>query len=108
MKKQSLLNRAVKIAAVSMLTFGLFFNIGIELESGKFGIPILKSITFGSITFAMNSGESFAGGMEKAEGCTYTGDIDDFCFYKKYKIYNCKTKSVVVNESTCGFYPLPS
>lgn len=108
MKKQSLLNRAVKIAAVSMLTFGLFFNMGIDLESGKYGIPTLKSLTLGSFVFAMNSGENFAGGMEKAEGCTYTGDIDDFCFYSSYKIYKCKTKSVVVLESTCGYYPQPN
>lgn len=91
-----------------MLTFGLFFNVGMDFEIGKYGIPALKSITFGNVVYAMNSGETYSGGMEKAEGCTYTGDIDDFCFYKKYKIYNCKTKSVVVIESTCGFYPQPS
>lgn len=32
MKKQSLFNRAVKIAAVSMLTFGLLFNGLLTLE----------------------------------------------------------------------------
>jgi|GEM_PF-2707973 hypothetical protein len=57
MKKQSLFNRAVKITGVSMLTFALYFNIGMDVEIGEFGTFSLKSVTFGDIAFAQESVE---------------------------------------------------
>jgi hypothetical protein len=57
MKKQSLFNRAVKITGVSMLTFALYFNIGMDVEIGEFGTFSLKSVTYGDIAFAQESVE---------------------------------------------------
>lgn len=57
MKKQSLFNRAVKITVVSMLTFALYFNIGMDVEIGEFGTFSFKSVTFGDIAFAQESVE---------------------------------------------------
>ena len=41
----------MKIPAVSMLTFGLFFNVGMDFEIGKYVIPTFNSITFGNVVF---------------------------------------------------------
>jgi hypothetical protein len=106
MKKQSLFNRAVKITAVSMLTFCLFFNIGIDLESGKNGIPAFKAITFGNVAVAQSEVDEpeLDGGLKPAHGCKYTGNINDYCFYLVYIIYNCRDKSVIDETPTdCGY-----
>jgi hypothetical protein len=47
----------VKITGVSMLTFALYFNIGMDVEIGEFGTFSLKSVTFGDIAFAQESVE---------------------------------------------------
>ncbi|WP_339751020.1 hypothetical protein [Algoriphagus aquimarinus] len=104
MNKQSLSTRAVKITAVSMLTLGLFFNIGIDFESEKFGIPTIKSITFGNSAYALEEEDP-----KIAKKCRYTGNMDDSCPDGLYTIARCVEKSVVdTTPSTCGYYPNPT
>jgi len=107
MKKQSLFNRAVKITGVSMLTFALYFNIGMDVEIGEFGTFSLKSVTFGDIAFAQESVEPIESDDQKiAKNCKFTGNMDDSCPDGVYTIARCREKSVVdTTPSTCGYNP---
>lgn len=92
----------MKITAVRMLTLGLFFNIGIDFEPGKFGIPTVKSITSGNSAYAEED-------PKIAKGCYYTGNIDDECRDGLYTILGCLQKSVIDTlPSNCGYYPNPT
>lgn len=105
MKKQSLLNRAVKIAAVSMLTFGLFFNVGIDLEIGKYGVPSFKSISYGNVAFAQDEESApGVGDPTVATSCRHTGNYRDRCPHSIYSVRNCLPKSIMdETPSNCGY-----
>jgi hypothetical protein len=105
MKKQRLLNRAVKITVLSMLTFALYFNFGIEIESGELWIPSIKSITLGNSVFAQDyeGAPTLEGGDRIAKDCKYTGYHRDKCSYGIYLISNCREKITIMETSDCGY-----
>jgi hypothetical protein len=104
--KKSLTNRAVKITVVSILTFSLYFNFGIETESGKSGVPSFKSITFGNIAFAQEDEEAPDDDVVRiAPNCKYTGYHRDHCSYGNYSISNCRKKTTIMETSDCGYTP---
>lgn len=96
----------VYITAVSLLTLGLFFNVGIDLEKGNSGIPTFKSISFGNSAFAQEEEDAPEDDtVRTAYDCKYTGYHRDHCSYGTYLISNCRKKVTIMEASDCGYNP---